>query len=80
LVTVEDARRLGRLEHVVGEYIPAGEAEVIELGQGDEILDQGAARICAFAQAHGSHLGKRADGLGNSLAHGFDAGDEGGGY
>ena len=78
LVAIEDACRAGGLEHIVGKDIPAGEAEIIELRQGDEVPDQRGARIGAFAQADGSHLGKRSDGLGDSLAHGFHAGHQGG--
>ena len=69
---------LGSLEHVVGENVPAGEAEIIELRQGNEVLDQRAARLGALAQANGSHLGKGADWLGDPLAHGFHAGHQGG--
>ena len=78
LVAIENVRCSGRLEHVFGENVPAREAEIIELGQGDEVLDQRAIAVGALAQANGCHLGKGADRLGDSLADGFHAGHQGG--
>src|SRR5579863_3502843 len=64
--------------HVVLKNIPAGEDQIVEPGQGYELFDLGRTRIGALAQANRSHLCERADGLGDSLADGFDAGHEGG--
>ena len=67
------------LEGVVGKQIPAGEDDVVELGEGDEILDERRPVLGAFAQPDGSHLGQRADGLRKSATDGIDTGHEGGG-
>ncbi len=60
--------------HVVLKNVPAGEDQIVEAGQGDELLDLGRARVGALAETNGCHLRDRTDGLGDSLAYGFDAG------
>ena len=77
---LENASLLGGGVHIVLENVPAGEDQIVEPGQREELLDLGRAGVGALAQADGSHLGERADGLGNSFAHGFDAGHKRGGY
>ncbi len=80
LVAVEDLGGLGGVVEVATEDVPAGEDEVVEAGEGSEVLDERAASVGALAEADGPHLGDGADGLGETLADGFHAGDEGGGY
>jgi hypothetical protein len=80
LVAVEDACGLGGVVEVAAEDVPSGEDEVIERGDGNEVLDEGAALVGALAEADGTHLGDGADGLGEAVADGFYAGDEGGCY
>ncbi len=72
-------RRSGGVVDVAGEDVPAGEDDVVEVGEGDEVFDEGGAVVGALAEADGAHLGDGADGLGEAAADGFDAGDEGGG-
>ena len=79
VVLVEDSGVAGGFEHVLREDVPAGEDDVVEVGERDEVVDQRRAVVGALAQADGAHLGDGADGLGESLADGFNAGDEGGG-
>ncbi len=79
LIAVEDLGVGGGVEEVAAEDIPAGEDEVVELGDGSEVLDEGGAIVGALAEADGAHLGGGADGFGERAADGFDAGDEGGG-
>ena len=79
LVAVEDLGGVGGVVEVAAEDVPAGEDEVVELGDGGEVLDEGGAVVGALAEADGAHLGEGADGLGEAAADGFDAGDEGGG-
>ena len=48
LVAVEDLGGLGGVVEVAAEDVPAGEDEVVELGDGDEVLDErGCGRRCA---------------------------------
>ena len=75
---VEHAGLAGRRVHVVFEDVPAGEDQVIEPGERNEVLDLGRAAVGALAEADGAHLRQRSDGAGDSFAHGFHAGDEGG--
>ena len=79
LVAVEDLRGLGGVVEIAAEDVPAGEDDVVEVGDGGEVFDEGAAVVGALAEANGAHLGERADGLGEAAADGFYAGDEGGG-
>ena len=51
-----------------------------EVGQRHKVLDQRRIVVGALAQADGAHLRERADGLGQSAADGFNAGDHGGGH
>ena len=69
----------GGVVEVVGEDVPAGEDDVVERGERDEVLDEGGAVVGALAEADGAHLGDGADGLGEAVADCFYAGDEGGG-
>ena len=78
-VLLEHARVLRRLVAVVFEDVPAAEHDVVEVGEGDEVLDQGRAPVGPLAQADRAHLGDRANGAGDALADGEDAGDERGG-
>ena len=50
-----------------------------EVGERNEVLDEGRVVVGALAEADGAHLGERADGLGEASPDGFDAGDECGG-
>ena len=69
---------LGGVVEVAAEDVPAGEDEVVELGDGGEVFDEGRVVVGALAEADGAHLGDGADGLGEAAADGFYAGDEGG--
>ena len=75
-VAVEDLGGPGGVVEVAAEDVPAGEDEVVEFGEGDEVLDERAVGVGALAEADGSHLGEGADGLCESLTNGFDSGDE----
>ncbi len=79
LVLVEDACVEGGGVGVVGDGVPCPEDEVFEVGERDEVLDQGRSVVGALAKADRTHLGDRADGLAEAAASVFDAGDEGGG-
>ena len=72
-------RPRGRIA-VVFEDIPAGEDELVEIGQRHKLLDQRRPAISAFAQADRAHLGKRANGFGQAAAHGFHSGHKGRGH
>ena len=80
LVAVEDLRGLGGVVEVAAEDVPSGEDEVVEVGEGDEVFDEGGAVVGALAEADGAHLGGGADGFGEAAADGFYSGDEGGCY
>ena len=62
--------------HVVVKDVPSGKYEVVEPGERHELVEFRRTTLGAFAQADGSHLRQRADGGGDSLAHGFDARDK----
>ena len=79
LVAVENLGGLGGVVEIAAEDVPAGEDEVVEWGERGEVFDQGSVGVGALAEADGAHLGEGADGLGETLADGFDTGDEGGG-
>ena len=78
LAALEHAGAAGRDVGVVRERIPRAEDDVVEIGEGHELLDQRSAAIGALAETDGVHLGEAADGLAESLLHQLDAGDEGG--
>ncbi len=75
---VEHAGFAGGRIHVVFEDVPAGKDQVVELRQGNKVVDLRRAAFGALAQADGAHLGQRTDGAGDSFANGFHAGDKGG--
>ena len=77
VLAAQNPRLDSRFVSVVGEDVPAAEDEIVETGQLDEVLDQGILLFRPFPQADRSHLGQRADGLGEALSDGHDAGDEG---
>ncbi len=79
LVAVEDLGGLGGVVEIATEDVPAGEDDVVEVGDGGEVLDERAAVFGALAEADVAHLSERADGLGEAAANGFYAGDECGG-
>ena len=70
----------GRLVDVVFEDVPAGEDDVIQTGERNEILDQRRLVIGALAQANGAHLGERANRFGETAPHRFHSSDHRGGY
>ena len=72
-VAFEHASFAGGRVHVVFENIPAGEDQIVEPGERNELLDFGRPAVGALSQTDGSHLGERADGVRDSLAHRFDA-------
>ena len=78
-VALEDSGVAGGGVHVVFENIPAGEDQIVEAGKRDEVFNFGRAAVGALAETDGSHLGEGADGVGDSLAYGFDACHERGG-
>ena len=64
---------------VIRERVPCAPDDVFELGERDEVLDQGRASIGALAESDGVHLGERADRGTKSALGEFDARDQGGG-
>src|SRR5579862_1994414 len=75
---LQNAGLAGGLVTIVVEEVPAAEDQIIQLRQGHEVLDAGRARLRAFAQANGAHLGKRADGARQLAANGFNPGNKSG--
>ena len=57
------------------EDIPAGEHEIVTVGQRYGVLDLRGTPLGAFAQTNRSHLRQRPDRLRKPLAHGNRAGD-----
>ena len=53
----EHAGFLGGGVHIVFENIPAGEDQIVKIGQRNKILDQGRAAVGALTQTNGGHLG-----------------------
>ena len=80
LVAVEDLRGAGGVVEIAAEDIPSGEDEVVELGDGGEVFNEGRVVVGSLAEADGSHLGDGADGFCEAAADCFYAGDEGGCY
>ena len=70
----------GRLVHVVLENIPARENHILQICQGHKIPDQRGRVIGALAQPDRSHLGQRADRLGQPATHRFHARNHRGGH
>ena len=54
--TLQHAGLAGCGVHVVFEDVPAGEDQVVQLGQRHKVLDLGRAAIGALAEANGAHL------------------------
>ncbi len=79
LVAIEHLRVAGGVVKVAAENIPAGEDQVVELCEGNEVLDQRRAALGALAEPDGAHLRGGADRFREASANGFDAGDQGGG-
>ena len=74
-----------RLEHagslrshvrVVGKRVPRSEHDVVERGEWNEVADEWAAVVGAFAEADRVHQRQRADRLGESALDELDAGDQ----
>ena len=80
VLLLEHAGGAGGLEGVGADRVPAAEDEVVELGEGHELLDPGVAVVLALAEADVGELAERADGGGVAGPGGQDAGDEGGGH
>ena len=74
---LEHAGRFRRAVAVLREDVPAAEDEIVERGQRHDLVDQRRTAFRPLAQTDVTHLGQRADGLGNSFANGDDAGNEG---
>ncbi len=70
----------GALVDVVFEDVPAGEDDVVQIGERNKFLDQRRLVVGALAQADGAHLRERADWLGQPAPHRFNAGDHRGGH
>ena len=61
---------------VVGNRVPAAKHEVLEAGERNEVFDERGPAVGTLAQPNPVHLGQGADGLGETAAHRFHAGDE----
>src|SRR5208282_3556463 len=57
--------------------VPAGEYQVLERGEGNELLHLRRTPFGAFAEPHRAHLRERTDWLGEPFANRLHAGDEG---
>jgi len=79
LIAIEDLGGFGGVVEIAAEDVPAGEDDVVEIGDGGELFDEGAAVFGALAEADVAHLRERADGLGEAAADCLYAGDECGG-
>ena len=75
---IEHAGFEGRLVGVVGEEIPTGKDQVVEIRQGNEVLDLRNALVGSLAEPDGSHLRERADRGRGSAADRFNARNHGG--
>ena len=73
---LEDAGLLRRLVGAVRVDVPAAELELVEAGEGHEVLDQRRAVVRALAEPDGAHLRQAADRLGEPAPHRLHAGDE----
>src|SRR5260370_397608 len=69
----------GRGIHVVLERVPAGEDQVIEIGQRHEFFDFGEPPLGTLAQPDRSHLGEGTDRATKAFTDRLDSGNEGGG-
>jgi hypothetical protein len=58
ILRLEHSRVGGRLVGGVGEDVPPAEHQLVEAGQGDEILDQRGFLVSALADPDGAHLGQ----------------------
>ena len=65
---------------VVLKNIPAGEYQVFQSCQRDEVFDHGRAAIRAFTQAYRAHLSQRSNRLGNTFADSFNTCHKSGGH
>ena len=79
LRTLEHASANGGDIGVIRERIPGAPDDVFELGERDEILDQGGASVGALAEPDGVHLGERTDRCTETALGEFDSRDQGGG-
>jgi hypothetical protein len=79
LVAVKNLGGLRRVIKVTAEDVPAGEDNVVEIGDRGEIFDERATAGGTFAEANMAHLRYGTDWLGEAAANCFYAGDEGGG-
>ena len=70
----------GRLVDVVFKNSQPVKTMSFKIGQRNKILDQWRLVVGALAQADGAHLRQRTDRLGQSAAHGLNAGDHCGGH
>ena len=76
---VEHAGPHGGGVGVVGVRVPGAEDDLVEGGQGHEVLDAGDVVVGALADADGAELGEGADGDGLAPLGQLDAGDQRGG-
>ncbi len=72
--------RLGRLVRVVRKHVPAGELQVVQRREIQQILDQGIPVVGPRPQSDRLHLGDGPDRLRQSPPYRLDTRDEGGGY
>jgi hypothetical protein len=76
LVALQHLRRLRGVVEIAAEDVPAGEDEVVERGQRDEVADQRRVGVGALPQTDRPHLRDGANGLCEAAADRFDSGDE----
>ncbi len=79
LVAVEDLGGLGGVVEIATEDVPASEDDVVEVGNGGEVLDKRTATVGPLSEADVTHLRDGPDWLGEATSNCFYAGDEGGG-
>src|SRR5438105_9287764 len=73
LVPVQHARLHRRGVGVVRNRVPGREDQVLQIGEGHEVLDLGTALLGALAQPNGSHLRQRSDRDARPAPHVLDA-------
>ncbi len=74
---VEDLGALGDLVGALAVEVPAAEHELVEVGERDEVANEGGAAFAAFAEADGAHLGEAAHGEAKTATNIEDARDKG---
>src|SRR5256884_9105960 len=68
--------RSRRAVRIVGNRIPGGEDQILQIGEGHELLDFRAPLLGALPEADGAYLRQRADRQSGAPAHVLDARDE----